>query len=167
MATALPSTTFCQTSFTFPSQNPPCKVKSPSLIFRTKSHGLIRCSAKKKISFVDQILDYIEGGPKLRKWYGAPDLLPKDGSDAEDEDELPEENGVRDAVLVTDGDSEIGQMIILTLIVKKARVKALVKDKRTAMEAFGAYVEESDIISHALHSVRCASSIQLGSRCRL
>ncbi|XP_034900155.1 uncharacterized protein [Populus alba] len=141
MATALPSTTFCQTSFTFPSQNPPCKVKSPSLIFRTKSHGLIRCSAKKKISFVDQILDYIEGGPKLRKWYGAPDLLPKDGSDAEDEDELPEENGVRDAVLVTDGDSEIGQMIILTLIVKKARVKALVKDKRTAMEAFGAYVE--------------------------
>lgn len=31
----------------------------------------------------------ISGGPKLRKWYGAPDLLPKDGSDAEDEDELP------------------------------------------------------------------------------
>ncbi|KAL9387693.1 hypothetical protein Peur_020817 [Populus x canadensis] len=140
MATALPSTAFCQTSFTFPSQNP-CQVKSPSLIFRTKSHGLIRCSAKKKISFVDQILDYIEGGPKLRKWYGAPDLLPKDGSDAEDEDELPEKNEVRDAVLVTDGESEIGQMIILSLIIKKARVKALVKDKRTAMEAFGTYVE--------------------------
>jgi hypothetical protein len=32
-------------------------------------------------------------------------------------------------------------MIILSLIVKKARVKALVKDKRTAMEAFGTYVE--------------------------
>ena len=29
------------------------------------------------------------GGPKLRKWYGAPDLLPKDGSDAGDEDEFP------------------------------------------------------------------------------
>lgn len=27
------------------------------------------------------------GGPKLRKWYGAPDLLPKDGSVEEDEDE--------------------------------------------------------------------------------
>ncbi|KAJ6706271.1 hypothetical protein OIU79_010838 [Salix purpurea] len=140
MAIALPSTTICQTSFSFPSQNP-CKVKSPSLIFPTKSHDLIRCSAKKKISFVDRILDYIEGGPKLRKWYGAPDLLPKDGSDAEDEDELPEANEVRDAVLVTDGDSEIGQMIILSLIVKKARVKALVKDKRAAMEAFGTYVE--------------------------
>ncbi|KAF9685287.1 hypothetical protein SADUNF_Sadunf03G0038900 [Salix dunnii] len=143
MATALPSTAFCQTSFSFPSQNS-CKVKiSPSLIFPTKNHDHIRCSAKKKISFVDQILDYIEGGPKLRKWYGAPDLLPKDGSDDEDEDEdeLPEKNEVRDAVLVTDGDSEIGQMIILSLIVKKARVKALVKDKRTAMEAFGTYVE--------------------------
>lgn len=33
-----------------------------------------------------------EGGPKLRKWYGAPDLLPKDGSNEEDgekEDEFP------------------------------------------------------------------------------
>lgn len=26
------------------------------------------------------------GGPKLRRWYGAPDLLPKDGG-AEDEEE--------------------------------------------------------------------------------
>jgi len=27
------------------------------------------------------------GGPKLRKWYGAPDQLPKDGGDGElDED---------------------------------------------------------------------------------
>ncbi|RHN39400.1 hypothetical protein MtrunA17_Chr8g0343411 [Medicago truncatula] len=34
---------------------------------------------------------------------------------------------VRDAVLVTDGDSDIGQ--------------ALVKDKRVALEAFGSYVE--------------------------
>lgn len=33
------------------------------------------------------------------------------------------------------------QMVILSLIVKRARVKALVKDKRTAMEAFGTYVE--------------------------
>lgn len=26
------------------------------------------------------------GGPKLRKWYGAPDRLPKDGSILEEED---------------------------------------------------------------------------------
>lgn len=32
-------------------------------------------------------------------------------------------------------------MVILSLIVKRTQVKALVKDKRTATEAFGTYVE--------------------------
>lgn len=32
-------------------------------------------------------------------------------------------------------------MVILSLIVKGTRVKALVKDKQTALEAFGTYVE--------------------------
>uniref|UniRef100_A0A803NY92 NAD(P)-binding domain-containing protein n=1 Tax=Cannabis sativa TaxID=3483 RepID=A0A803NY92_CANSA len=121
-----------------------------------------RCSAKKKISFADQILDYIEGGPKLRRWYGAPDLLPKDGSIVDDEDEdESSENGARDAILVTDGDSEIGQMVILSLIVKRARVKALVKDKRVALEAFGTYVEsiagdsrDKPFLKRALRGVR-------------
>ena len=27
------------------------------------------------------------GGPKLRKWYGAPDQLPKDGSDGQRDDD--------------------------------------------------------------------------------
>jgi len=31
------------------------------------------------LSFGERLLDYIEGGPKLRKWYGAPDQLPRDG----------------------------------------------------------------------------------------
>ncbi|XP_047939979.1 uncharacterized sugar epimerase YhfK [Salvia hispanica] len=117
-------------------------------------------SSKKKLGFTDQILDYIEGGPKLRKWYGAPDILEKDG-DEPNEDEASEENEVRDAVLVTDGDNEIGQMIILQLIVKRLRVKALVKDKRVAMEAFGAYVEslagdpkEKIFLKKALRGVR-------------
>ncbi|CAM8934618.1 unnamed protein product [Rhodiola kirilowii] len=116
------------------------------------------CSAKKKTNFVDQILDYIEalyfllyqtvlcvGGPKLRKWYGAAELLPKDGSGSvdliEEEEDSLDDDEIRDAVLVTDGDSELGQMVILSLIVKRARVKALVKDKRAALEAFGTYVE--------------------------
>ncbi|XP_009599555.1 uncharacterized protein [Nicotiana tomentosiformis] len=117
-------------------------------------------SSKKKIGFMDQILDYIEGGPKLRKWYGAPDLLPKDGSISE-ENESSEEDEVRDAVLVTDGDNEIGQMVILSLIIKRARIKALVKDKRVAMEAFGTYVEpiagdtkDRSLLKKALSGVR-------------
>ncbi|XP_026447030.1 uncharacterized protein At2g37660, chloroplastic-like [Papaver somniferum] len=107
-----------------------------------KSASFICCASKKRNGFMDQILDYIEGGPKLRKWYGA-EKLPKDGGDVEDgeDDDTQEVEQVRDAVLVTDGDSEIGQMVILSLIVARARVKAIVKDKRAAIEAFGTYVE--------------------------
>ncbi|KAL3618212.1 hypothetical protein CASFOL_038533 [Castilleja foliolosa] len=118
-------------------------------------------SKKKQLSFMDQILDYIEGGPKLRKWYGAPDLLPKDGNELGEDEVAAEVEDVRDAVLVTDGDNEIGQMIILSLIIKRVRVKALVKDKRVAMEAFGTYVEsmagntkDNIFLSKALRGVR-------------
>ncbi|KAG0550744.1 hypothetical protein BDA96_01G364200 [Sorghum bicolor] len=106
--------------------------------------AVVRAKRKDEASFADRILDYIEGGPKLRRWYGAPDLLPKDGDGgAEDEeDESQDIEEPRDAVLVTNGDSEIGQMVILALILKRARTKALVKDKRTTEEAFGTYVED-------------------------
>ncbi|KAG8063063.1 hypothetical protein GUJ93_ZPchr0003g18354 [Zizania palustris] len=100
-----------------------------------------RSKSKDEASFTDRILDYIEGGPKLRRWYGAPDLLPKDGG-AEDEEQEPSDiEEPRDAVLVTNGDSEMGQMVILSLILKRARIKAFVKDKRSTEEAFGTYVE--------------------------
>lgn len=112
-----------------------------SVTFNFRKRSLACFSSKNKPSFVDQILDYIEGGPKLRKWYGAPDRLPKDGSVLEEDDKFSEKDEVRDAVLVTDGDDDIGQMIILSLIVKRTPVKALVKDKRSAVEAFGSYVE--------------------------
>lgn len=112
-----------------------------SVTFNFRQRSLICSSSKNKPSFVDQILDYIEGGPKLRKWYGAPDRLPKDGAILEEAETYPEKDEVRDAVLVTDGDNDIGQMVILSLIVKRIRVKALVKDKRAAVEAFGTYVE--------------------------
>ncbi|XP_073220033.1 uncharacterized protein [Cicer arietinum] len=124
---------------------------------------LLVCHAKKKIGFFDQILDYIEGGPKLRKWYGAPELLSKDGTSTEDDDvdDDYKDDEVRDAVLVTDGDSEMGQMVILSLIVNKSRVKALVKDKRVALEAFGSYVEslagdtsDNRFLKKALRGVR-------------
>ncbi|CBI35886.3 hypothetical protein VitviT2T_013178 [Vitis vinifera] len=130
------------TSLFLSSQNSHRITATSSFLFKIDRPGsLVCCSAKKKAGFVDQILDYIEGGPKLRKWYGAPDLLPKDGSSVEEDDESAEVEEDRDAVLVTDGDSEIGQMVILSLIVKRSRIKALVKDKRAAMEAFGTYVE--------------------------
>ncbi|VAI53466.1 unnamed protein product [Triticum turgidum subsp. durum] len=103
--------------------------------------AVARSKSRDDASFTDRILDYIEGGPKLRKWYGAPDLLPKDGGAEGEEDESSDIEEPRDAVLVTNGESEIGQMVILSLILKRARIKALVKDKRSTEEAFGTYVE--------------------------
>ncbi|KNA18838.1 hypothetical protein SOVF_067130 [Spinacia oleracea] len=139
MARVIPSTFSLYTCSTpsFSPRNPTKTLYHQNLTHRTP---LLVCNASKKPSFVDQILDYIEGGPKLRKWYGAPDLLPKDGSLPEEED-VPDVEETRDAVLVTDGDSEIAQMVILSLIVKRTRVKALVKNRRAALEAFGTYVE--------------------------
>ncbi|KAK4591296.1 hypothetical protein RGQ29_021473 [Quercus rubra] len=138
-----------------------CKTpQHPCFKSNIEKRALILCSAKKKLSFTDQILDYIEGGPKLRKWYGAPDPFSKDESTVEDDDQSEVEE-VRDAVLVSDGDSEIGQMVILSLIVKRTRVKALVKDKQTALEAFGTYVEsmvgdasDKKFLKKALRGVR-------------
>ncbi|KAL6285407.1 hypothetical protein ACE6H2_009797 [Prunus campanulata] len=140
MAGVLPSSSTLSllASLNLPYQKPSY---SSCFILSTRKRPLVQCKAKKKVSFTDQILDYIEGGPKLRKWYGAPELLPKDGTNVEEDDEFPEGEETRDAVLVTDGDSEMGQMVILSLIVKRARIKALVKDKRAALEAFGTYVE--------------------------
>ncbi|CAM8940737.1 unnamed protein product [Rhodiola kirilowii] len=120
-------------------------------IFSNRNRGpSTACSAKKKTNFVDQILDYIEDRVICRRtkatemvWgcraptergSGSVDLI-------EEEEDSLDDDEVRDAVLVTDGDSELGQMVILSLIVKRARVKALVKDKRAALEAFGTYVE--------------------------
>ncbi len=35
-----------------------------------------------KQSLADQLLDVMEGGPKLRRWYGAEKKAPRDGSEA-------------------------------------------------------------------------------------
>ncbi|KAL4589289.1 hypothetical protein LXL04_002195 [Taraxacum kok-saghyz] len=133
----------------------------PSPLGNAKKHSVICFSSKKKPGFFDVVLDYIEGGPKLRRWYGAPDLDTEDRSISEETDESSEEDEIKDAVLVTDGDNEIGQTIILSLIIKRVRVKALVKDKRAAMESFGTYVEpitgdpkDSSFLKKSLKGVR-------------
>ncbi|KAK1315379.1 hypothetical protein QJS10_CPA06g02474 [Acorus calamus] len=128
MASSLSSSTLSKFSFNYTPRESQLSIHS-----KNPSHHIrFRCSSKKKTSFTDQILDYIE-----------------------------EEEEVRDAVLVTNGDSEIGQMVILSLIVKRTRIKALVKDKRAAVEAFGNYVEpiagdisNKSFVTKALRGVR-------------
>lgn len=59
--TSLPSSLLSQgPSLLFSSPNQISEAKSPIMITSGK-RCLVRCLAKKKISFVDQILDYIEG----------------------------------------------------------------------------------------------------------
>ncbi|KAK9131352.1 hypothetical protein Sjap_011839 [Stephania japonica] len=143
MATSLSSSLPTYSSLFLPSQNPSNAANRASiLLINLKKPSFICYSSKRKTGFFDQILDYIEGGPKLRKWYGAPDLVSKDGVVGDEDDNgFSEVEEIRDMVLVTDGDSDIGQMVILSLIVKRAKVKAIVKDKRAAIDAFGTYVQ--------------------------
>lgn len=51
---------------------------------------------------------------------------------------------INDGILICAVFFWIMQMVILSLIVNKSRVKALVKDKRVALEAFGNYVEVAE-----------------------
>ncbi|KAK9865755.1 hypothetical protein WJX84_010193 [Apatococcus fuscideae] len=96
----------------------------------------------------DELLDYINGGPKLRKWYGAPDRIPSEvpvkeldpGADKL-AGELAEQTSIQDSILVADGDSPMGEQIILQLILARAKLKALVRDPQAAKLAFGPYVQ--------------------------
>ena len=56
-------------------------------------------------------------GPKLRKWYGEGERRPQDGGEPEQEE--PESEGSGDAILVTDADSRMGELIILQLILAR------------------------------------------------
>lgn len=89
-------------------------------------------------NFGDGLLDYMEAGPKLRKWYGEGERRPRDGQEPDPEKDEPDAPG--DAVLVTDGDSPMGELVILQLILARLKVTALVKDSAAATQAYGSYV---------------------------
>ncbi|KAK9837864.1 hypothetical protein WJX74_006738 [Apatococcus lobatus] len=98
--------------------------------------------------FQDELLDYVLGGPKLRKWYGAPDRIPSevpvkelDAEANELSEEIVEQDIAQDSILVADGDSPMGEQIILQLILARAKLKALVRDPQAAKLAFGPYVK--------------------------
>lgn len=50
-------------------------------------------------------------------------------------------SGPKDAILVTDADSPTGQLVVLSLILARKRVRALVRDAKEAKASFGPYVE--------------------------
>eukprot|EP00892_Ulva_mutabilis_P000978 jgi/Ulvmu1/10881/UM007_0057.1 len=90
----------------------------------------------------DDLLDFIQAGPKLRKWYGETDkmLLPKDGMPGDDGSDDEDANGAGDGVVVAGADTELGQLIILQLVLARANVRVLVRDPVRTKQEFGPYV---------------------------
>lgn len=92
----------------------------------------------------DELLDFLQAGKKMRKWYGAGDMrsprgpLPEPGKNDEEEEE--EEEGEGDAILVTDIEGAVGEQVLLQLILARATIRVLVKDVAAAKLAFGPYV---------------------------
>ncbi|DBA71979.1 TPA: hypothetical protein ACH3X2_010724 [Trebouxia sp. C0005] len=99
----------------------------------------VRCQG-----FMDQLTDYINGGPKLRKWYGEGDL-PVDGgnpivSNMPEPEDIAPEDIERDAVLVTEADSPTGEQVVLQLILARLPIKIITQDAEEAKRGYGPYV---------------------------
>ncbi|GBF97835.1 DNA excision repair protein [Raphidocelis subcapitata] len=119
--------------------------------------------------------DFVLGGPKLRKWYGQEDgpARPRDGGGAADEPQQQEaggggggDAGPRDVVLVTDGESTMGEMVVLQLILARAKVRMVANDVTAAKAGYGPYVEpvSPDVgggggLARALRGVRCVVAL--------
>ena len=96
-------------------------------------------TAAKGPSLADQLLDVIEGGPKLRRWYGAEKKVPREAAESVEEEQAgePEDDGVTDAVLVTEADSALGEAVVFALLVAGVRVRLLCKSTAQAEQRFG------------------------------
>jgi len=104
----------------------------------------------------------LQGGPKLRRWYGEEDLIGVGGarkSEVDDEEgRQPEQqlDAEKDVVLVLDADSPMGEQVILQLILLREKVRVLVADPGAAKQAFGPYVEAAQGRASALARNRAA-----------
>lgn len=95
------------------------------------------------------MLDMLQGGPKLRRWYGEQEMLGVGGPKYDDEEyygsglegSQPQDDSPKDTVLVLDGDSAMGEQLVLQLILARQKVRALVGDPVMARQAFGPYVD--------------------------
>ena len=124
-----------------------------------RRRSLSRVGAKK--GFFDDMLDVMEGGPKLRKWYGQDSSVgapgterpdpPPGGGDADDtpapsRQEVLEawDKQPRRSTLVTDVDTALGEAIVVQLIVAKQPVVATGLPADVIASRFGPYVTAAD-----------------------
>jgi len=115
-------------------------------------------------------LDVIEGGPKLRKWYGrssSVDDVPLSEREAQPAPEPEEEEGAGDAVLVSESDSSLAEAVVMQLIVAGRSVRLLTGDAAAAGRRYGDYVRllagdarDSTAVRRALRG--CAAVVVTG-----
>ena len=119
-------------------------------------------AAKKKNSqsLLEQVLDVMEGGPKLRRWYGSDSSVGDGSSNTNDEDtdvgfgsaasdgdtptleDLDEDVELalpRRSVCVTSAESSLGESVVMQLIVANVPVVAVCEDASSAERRFGPY----------------------------
>lgn len=122
---------------------------------RARASSRRACVARAgKQSFIDGVIDMLEGGRKLRRWYGSDSSVgdgtrvdddPVDGDDLEtsEEDERDVElDTPKTAVLVTNAVGGVGEAVVMRLVLAKATVVASVDEDRIALAEtrFGPYV---------------------------
>ena len=115
-----------------------------------------RLALRAKRSLFDEVIDGLEGGRKLRRWYGSDSSVGTDGSarvdandddtrmldgaeDAEDDDDDVELDLPKRSVLVTNADGELGEAIAMQLIVAKVPVVCVVENTAQGEGRFGPY----------------------------
>lgn len=120
--------------------------KSRALATRPRLSSLIRAKeADEDENFGDDLLDFMYAGRKLRRWYGQTGkVLPQDSPlpENDDDDEATGQNQIeRDSVVIIDAECQMGEQVILQLILARAKLKILVKDVVSAKNSYGPYVE--------------------------
>ena len=131
---------------------------SAASVVKHRSSGIVR-AGKSTRGLFDDVLDMLEGGKKLRRWYGSDSSVGARGSRAnddaddadddpsvndaapEDEDEDVELDVPRAAILVTNASGTLGESVCARLILAKANVVAEVgeRERASAEGRFGPY----------------------------
>jgi len=153
------NTMLCATSVTARPRNPTVARRRRPVASSGRT-GVKTRARKNQQSLFNQVIDMLEGGKKLRRWYGsdssvgdgsaeraengsenAPSGYGSDeaGEDGEEETEDVELELPRTRVAVTSADSTLGESIVMQLILAKVPVVAVCEDNESAERRFGPY----------------------------
>eukprot|EP01024_Parvocaulis_polyphysoides_P041243 TRINITY_DN3780_c0_g5_i1.p2 TRINITY_DN3780_c0_g5~~TRINITY_DN3780_c0_g5_i1.p2 ORF type:complete len:298 (+),score=63.25 TRINITY_DN3780_c0_g5_i1:59-952(+) len=103
----------------------------------------VRAQGGQKGGIGDDLLDFLEAGPKMRRWYGQEERSFQDEdfnqSNKKKPGQKPEENVVKDKVLVIHTDSLIDEILLLQLILKQQKLKILCGNADEIKTGFGPY----------------------------